>query len=299
MDLMPTFLDLFGLPMPREVRATLARCRCSSADATQRDVGIFGMFGGPIGATDGRYTYFLYPEDLYAPGLHEYTLMPMHLSSLFSGAEMKTAKLAPPFDFTKGMPVLRIDALKDARRIPIARRQALRSRRRHDALRPRDRPEQKRPFRDAAIERRFHAGIAACCARTTRRPSSTTRYGVAGRRRLKRRRRPRRTRQTDTTEETMSMHDHAHARAVRRALLLAGVLAAVSRAGAEAVRRRRQAAADHDPRSRRRRGTRRSRRSSASTSSRPATGQARRHALRRHARESAQRGARRARARTT
>ena len=45
-----------------------------------------------IGATDGRYTYYLYPEDLYAPGLHEYTLMPMHLHSLFSAAEMRMSR---------------------------------------------------------------------------------------------------------------------------------------------------------------------------------------------------------------
>ena len=96
-----------------------ARPAAPGAAQVVRDIGIFGMFGGPIGATDGRYTYYLYPEDLYAPGLHEYTLMPMHLSSLFSAAEMKTAVMAEPFDFTKGMPVMRIDALKDARRIPI------------------------------------------------------------------------------------------------------------------------------------------------------------------------------------
>ncbi len=84
--------------VPRPLRAAgaagsaraLGRCRCWNARRPQRDVGIFGMFGGPIGATDGRYTYYLYPDDLYAPGLHEYTLMPMHLHSLFSVAEMKT-----------------------------------------------------------------------------------------------------------------------------------------------------------------------------------------------------------------
>ena len=42
------------------------------------------MFGGPIGVTDGRYASYLYPEDLMAPGLAEYTLMPMHLHTLFS-----------------------------------------------------------------------------------------------------------------------------------------------------------------------------------------------------------------------
>src|SRR6266511_1394570 len=74
--------------------------------------------------------------------------------------EMKTATMAPPFDFTKGMPVMRIDALKDARRIPI-----------HDDKRfdpdfgttlydlDSD-PKQLKPFRDDAIERRFHAGIS-------------------------------------------------------------------------------------------------------------------------------------------
>jgi arylsulfatase A-like enzyme len=159
MDLMPTFLDLFGLPKPPEVRGRSVM-PLLEADAKHRDIGIFGMFGGPIGATDGRYTYYLYPEDLYAPGLHEYTLMPMHLSSLFSAAEMKTAVMAEPFDFTKGMPVMRVDALKDARRIPM-----------HDEKRfdpdfgttlydlAID-PRQSRPFRDATLERRFHAGIA-------------------------------------------------------------------------------------------------------------------------------------------
>jgi hypothetical protein len=58
------------------------------------------------------------------------------------------------------MPVMRVDALKDARRIPI-----------HDNNRfdpgigttlydlATD-PKQSKPFRDAALERRFHAGIA-------------------------------------------------------------------------------------------------------------------------------------------
>src|SRR5207237_3103891 len=105
MDLMPTFLDLFGLPTAPEVRARSV-VPLLEADGPHRDIGIFGMFGGPIGATDGRYTYYLYPEDLYAPGLHEYTLMPMHLSSLFRAAEMKTAVMAEPFDFTNGMPVI-------------------------------------------------------------------------------------------------------------------------------------------------------------------------------------------------
>ena len=177
MDLMPTFLDFFGLPVPPEVRAR-SLVPLLDADRAQREYGIFGMFGGPIGATDGRHTYYLYPEDLYAPGLHEYTLMPMHLHSLFSAAEMRTSVLVDPFDFTKGMPVLRIEALKDARRIPI-----------HDNKRfdpgvgttlydlAAD-PRQERPFRDEALERRFLTGIAQVARAHDAPVEIYSRYGI-------------------------------------------------------------------------------------------------------------------------
>ncbi len=151
-DLMPTFLDLFGITPPEEVRGT------SVLDETERDFAIYGMFGGPIGATDGRYTYYRYPDDIYAPGLHEYTLMPAHLRSLFTSEEMQTAQLRAPFDFTKRMPVLQIDALMNAARIPI-----------HDGEQFQDLgtrlydletdPKQERPFRDHAIERRMAQSI--------------------------------------------------------------------------------------------------------------------------------------------
>ena len=137
------------------------------------------MFGGPIGATDGQYTYYLYPGDLYGPGLHEYTLMPTHLHTLFSAAELQTAILRDAFDFTKGMPILKIDALKDARRIPI-----------HDGKRfdpgvgttlydiVAD-PKQLRPFRDNAIEHHIRAGIAAEMRAHDAPTELFERYGIA------------------------------------------------------------------------------------------------------------------------
>jgi hypothetical protein len=174
---MPTFLDLFDLPIPPEVRARSV-VPLLEGDSPQRDVGIFGMFGGPIGATDGRYTYYLYPSDLYAPGLHEYTLMPMHLHTLFSVAEMRTSVLVDPFDFTKGMPVLRIEALKDARRIPMHDNKLFDPGVGTTLYDLAADPKQTRPFRDDAIERRFLAGIAQVMRAHDAPVELYARYGV-------------------------------------------------------------------------------------------------------------------------
>ena len=152
-DLMPTLLDLFGLDAPPEVCG-----RSVVAEDEGREAAIYGMFGGPVGINDGRYAYYIYPEDLYAPGLYEYTLMPMHLRSLFTADEMKTAELYPSFGFTKEMPVLRIDALMTAARIPFHDGEVF-----HDVgTRLYDLeadPEQSRPFRDEVIEARLRTAL--------------------------------------------------------------------------------------------------------------------------------------------
>ncbi|MWB77994.1 sulfatase-like hydrolase/transferase [Pseudooceanicola sp. 216_PA32_1] len=115
-DLMPTILGLHDVARPDEVTGEdifdLADGRVA------RDAVAFGMFGGPIGITDGQYSYFRYPENIASEGLGEYTLMPTHLVGFFEPRELKTMTLSNGFDFTKGMPVMRLDALSDARRPP-------------------------------------------------------------------------------------------------------------------------------------------------------------------------------------
>jgi hypothetical protein len=74
---------------------------------------------------------------------------------------MRTSELAGPFNFTKEMPVLRIDALKDARRIPNNDRVGWAVD--HGTVvydLERD-PKQLEPFRDEAVERRLRRGIEA------------------------------------------------------------------------------------------------------------------------------------------
>ncbi len=176
MDLMPTLLDMFGIAASAEVRGR-SMLQLLDGTVSYPDVAVFGMFGGPIGVTDGRYTYYLYPPDLYAPGLYEYTLMPTHLSSLFSQNEIKTAQLAPPFDFTKQMPVLRIDALEDARRIPI-----------HDGARFGDTgtklfdlqndPTQSTPCDDNVVVARLQRGLTEVCLAHDVPQEVYQRYGI-------------------------------------------------------------------------------------------------------------------------
>jgi len=113
-DLMPTILDAFGVDIPREVTARSIFDMLEGGK--QHTSVIYGMFGGPIGVSDGEYSYFIYPPDLKDESLGEYTLMPAHLDGPFTGEELATGQLSGPFDFTKGQQVLRVDALNSARR---------------------------------------------------------------------------------------------------------------------------------------------------------------------------------------
>ncbi|MBL6456341.1 sulfatase [Belnapia sp. T6] len=113
-DLMPTILDIFGAPVPPEVRGrsllpVLAR------DEPVREGVIYGQFGGAVNCCDGRFAYLRYPEAEGAEvQLHHYTLMPVHMRTFFEPQELARAELAGPFGFTKGMPVLKLPLVPDA-----------------------------------------------------------------------------------------------------------------------------------------------------------------------------------------
>ena len=159
-DLMPTFLDVHGLgDPPAEARARSLLPALAGSEAV-REAAVFGVFSGPIGVTDGRYVLYHYPPDIFAEGLVEYTLAPAHMTEPFSIAELCTARLAKPFDFTRGAPLLAIDALADAKRVPN-----------NDGIGFDDLgtrlydldadPRQQRPIEDAAIAGRLRAAMLA------------------------------------------------------------------------------------------------------------------------------------------
>ena len=106
-DLMPTILEIHGCEVPPFVTGESLLPSLAGSAQGHSSV-ILGMFGGPVCATDGRYSYFLYPEDLKGEDLNLYTLMPTHMTSHFNIDELKSMELAAPFDFTKGAPLMKI-----------------------------------------------------------------------------------------------------------------------------------------------------------------------------------------------
>ncbi len=106
-DLMPTFLDIHGCAVPPSVTGT-SLLPLLENDVPVRETGALGMFAGPVCVVDGRHSYFRYPEDANAVDLNLYTLMPTHMLEHFDIVELRSAQLCEPFDFTKGVPVLKV-----------------------------------------------------------------------------------------------------------------------------------------------------------------------------------------------
>lgn len=108
-DLPATVLDAFGIALPPDMQgmplgATVAY------DIPIRTAGLFGIYGGQVNVTDGRYVYMRGPADGKNMPLYNYTLMPTHMRGLFSHEELRAAELAQPFKFTKGLKTLRTPA---------------------------------------------------------------------------------------------------------------------------------------------------------------------------------------------
>ena len=113
-DLMPTFLEWYGQQVPPTVCGhgleSVLEC-----DENDRRVALYGQFGAAVNVTDGRYTYFIYPDgscNLDAQNIFEYTLMPTHQHAFFEVAEFEGAELVRGFDFMRNCPVMKIPARK-------------------------------------------------------------------------------------------------------------------------------------------------------------------------------------------
>jgi arylsulfatase A-like enzyme len=106
-DLAPTILDFFGQEIPADMQGK-SLDKVISGDSQVHEAVLFGIHGGHVNCTDGRYVYMRASAGPENAPLYNYTLMPMHMRERFTKKELEKAELCKPFSFTKGCPVLKI-----------------------------------------------------------------------------------------------------------------------------------------------------------------------------------------------
>lgn len=157
-DIMPTLLEFHDVDIPDDVTGHSLLPLLDGSVEMVREVAVYGIYAGAVNVTDGRFSYFRYPDQMQSVGMFEYTLMPMHNYNLFEPRELRAAELHPPFKFTKGIPVLKVPALPDAKRSP---RQGGFSSCETQLYDYEADPSQSTPLHDPEVEERLCKAIAA------------------------------------------------------------------------------------------------------------------------------------------
>lgn len=107
-DLAPTLLRFFGQqPTADMLGHDLAGVLRD--DTLVRDAAIFGMHGGHVNLTDGRYVYMRAPQNADNKPLYQYTLMPTHMRAMFDVADFADLGIGGPFSFTKQARTMKIE----------------------------------------------------------------------------------------------------------------------------------------------------------------------------------------------
>lgn len=106
-DLAPTLLHYFGIEAPQDMQGRSLH-QVIAEGKPIREAALFGIHGGHVNVTDGRYVYMRGPSDPANGPLYEYTLMPTHMHQPFGVGELADIRLQEPFEFTKGVRTMKI-----------------------------------------------------------------------------------------------------------------------------------------------------------------------------------------------
>ncbi len=145
-DLAPTLLDFFNVEIPKEMLGTPLRDTIAENKETHEAV-LYGIYGGHVNCTDGRYVYMRAPVSEENTPLYSYTLFPVRLRRFFNLEEIKTATLTEPFSFSKGAPLMKMETKSDYD-VDFHRYSTMLFDIKKD-------PEQKEPINDPEIEKKM------------------------------------------------------------------------------------------------------------------------------------------------
>lgn len=169
-DIAPTLLDFFGIKIPGDMQGqSLAGLMKDGGEI--RGGALFGLHGGHVNYTDGRYVYMRAPVTPDDRNLFNYTLLPTHIYSLFSPEELQDMSLEAPLSFSKGCQVLKIRALKPS----------------HNTYQHtlgdfvfdlQSDPEQKNPLNDPELEKRLRRKMAELMKESDAPGEAYVRYGL-------------------------------------------------------------------------------------------------------------------------
>ena len=167
-DIGPTLLEFFELDVPADAQGRSLRPVIDN-DSPIRDAALFGMFGGHVNVTDGRYVYMRGPVEGNAP-LNHYTLMPTHMRSPFSVRELADMEWSAPLSFTKGCPVMKIPSRGMGRFVEELTTKLW------DVETD---PQQQNMLSDAAVERHMIDKLMAALAESDAPPEQFERLGLS------------------------------------------------------------------------------------------------------------------------
>jgi len=168
-DLPATLLEFFGVALPADMEGRPLRDAVATG-ATTRDAVLFGIHGGHVNVTDGRYVYMRAPVHPDNTPLYDYTLMPTRMRRRFLADELQGATLAEPFPFTKGMPLLKTPTQAWIQAHEFG----------HLLFDLATDPQQAHPLQDAAIEERMIRLLVTRMQANAAPPEQYVRLGLEG-----------------------------------------------------------------------------------------------------------------------
>ncbi len=109
-DIPVTVAEYFQAPPLQHAQGVSLLPAIRSGEAVRSEA-LFGIFGGHVNITDGRYVYMRAAASCGNGPLYDYTLMPCHMNGPFGTDELRTASLSQQdFPFAQHCPLLKVEA---------------------------------------------------------------------------------------------------------------------------------------------------------------------------------------------